>query len=257
MASQLITHRGAVRISKSQLYDIPAPPATTTFRPVKHSDLVNLLTDHLRERHFLITKEEYAVQNQGLLLFGVIDFAKRQSDVHTASIGFSTSNNKSLSLRIMTAARVCVCDNLMMSGSSIIIKRKHTKGLNIGTALSEGLDRYEAELVSFNRTIETWQRAFLTDEEAKSLLLDGFKAGALPLKLFHPITSGVFKTPVISLWSVHNACTTAFKELAPRPQFDYTMKLGRFLDGNPERTVDGDDRAGGEEAEYYAADALV
>jgi hypothetical protein len=31
MSSTLITHRGAIRISKKQLYDIPVPPATTTF----------------------------------------------------------------------------------------------------------------------------------------------------------------------------------------------------------------------------------
>lgn len=79
MFSTLITHRGAIRISKKQLYDIPVPPATSTFRLIKHSDLVNLLTDHLRERHFLIRKEEYAIQNQGSLLFGVIDFGFRRN----------------------------------------------------------------------------------------------------------------------------------------------------------------------------------
>jgi Domain of unknown function (DUF932) len=230
MSSSLMTHRGSVRVTKQELYNIPVPPSTDTFRPVKHSDLVNLLGDLLRSRGLTITKEEYAVQKQGNLLFGVLDFSWEESDVHTASLGLRTPNDKSFALHLVAGGRVTVCDNLLMAGSSIIIKRKHTKGLNLPDELTRGLDKYQDSMYALNRQIEKWRGTPLTDDEAKALMMDMFKTGTLPLKLFHPITSDAFKDELITLWSIHNSATSAFKSLPPSTQFTYTMKLGRYLD---------------------------
>lgn len=230
MSSHLMTDRGAVRISKQDLYTIPVPPSTETFRPIKHSDLVDLLGDLLRSRGLTIRKEEYAVQKQGNLLFGVLDFSREESDVHTASLGIRTSNDKSFALHLVGGGRVTVCDNLLLAGQSIVVKRKHTRRLNLADELNRGLNRYQDSMYALNRQIEKWRGTPLTDDEAKALMMDMFKAGTLPLKLFHPITSEVFKDELITLWSIHNASTAAFKALPTSTQFSYTMKLGRALD---------------------------
>jgi hypothetical protein len=60
-------------------------------------------------------------------------------------------------------------------------------------------------------------------------MMDLFKSGTLPLKLFHPITSEAFSHGPVTLWQIHNAATAAFKTLPPSTQFTYTMKLGRSL----------------------------
>src|SRR6266849_8073596 len=71
----LITHRGAVRIPKAELMTIEPPAATDTWKPVAHGVLVNTLTDVLSTRGIAVKREEYAVQRQGHILFGVMDLA--------------------------------------------------------------------------------------------------------------------------------------------------------------------------------------
>jgi hypothetical protein len=68
MSSKLIIHRDAVKISKQDHYAIQPPRATETFKPIKHSDLIDLLGDQLRSRGLVIKWEEYAVQGEGYLL---------------------------------------------------------------------------------------------------------------------------------------------------------------------------------------------
>ncbi len=63
-----------------------------------------------------IVKEEYAVQNDGKLLFGVMDLKWGETMEHRAALGIRTSNNKQFAISLVAGARVFVCDNLIMAG---------------------------------------------------------------------------------------------------------------------------------------------
>ena len=86
--STLMTHRGSLRITRDELAQVPAPEPTETWKPVPHMELVNTLTDILTGRGFHVQKEEYAVQQKGNILFGVLDFTK--GDVTKWALGFHT-----------------------------------------------------------------------------------------------------------------------------------------------------------------------
>jgi hypothetical protein len=47
MSSMLLTHRGAIRLDRAQLANIPAPEPTDTWKPVSRAQLVSALTDIL------------------------------------------------------------------------------------------------------------------------------------------------------------------------------------------------------------------
>src|SRR6266852_4181390 len=143
MTGMLIAHRGAVRVSKEALMTIEPPTATDTWKPVAHGVLVNTLTDVLSTRGIAVKKEEYAVQRQGHILFGVMDLAWGDTGEYYAALGLRTSNNKSFAIQIAIGARVVVCDNLLMSGELIALKRKHTAGLELLEELTAGVRRYE------------------------------------------------------------------------------------------------------------------
>jgi hypothetical protein len=144
---------------------------------------------------------------------------------------------------------------MLLAASSIIVRRKHTRGLDLAYELNRGLDKYQDSMYALNRQIEKWRGTPLTDDEAKALMMDMFKDGTLPLKLFHPITSETFRHEHITAWDLHNAATAAFKSLPPSTQFTYTMKLGRSLgDLQPERTIVGDVGGGSEDSEDYPWD---
>jgi hypothetical protein len=54
MSSMLLTHRGAIRLDRAQLANIPAPEPTDTWKPVSRAQLVSALTDILIIRGFAI-----------------------------------------------------------------------------------------------------------------------------------------------------------------------------------------------------------
>ena len=70
--ARLIVHRGAVRVTRDQLAEVPTPPATPTWKPIPHALLVSALHEECGRRGMQVVQEEYAVQRQQTMLFGVM-----------------------------------------------------------------------------------------------------------------------------------------------------------------------------------------
>ena len=60
--ARLIVHRGAVRVTRDQLTEVPTPPATPTWKPIPHALLVSALHEECGRRGMQVVQEEYAVQ---------------------------------------------------------------------------------------------------------------------------------------------------------------------------------------------------
>jgi len=142
MSATLITHRGAMRMPKAELMKIEPLAATNTWKPVAHGVLVNTLTEVLSSRGIEVRKEEYAVQRDGNILFAVMDLFWGGTMDYWAALGLRTSNDKSFAIQIAIGARVVVCDNLMLSGELLALKRKHTAGLELVEELTASVRRY-------------------------------------------------------------------------------------------------------------------
>ena len=94
-------HRGATRVTRPQLRRI-APPLTATHRPIAHADLVNTLEERLTRAGYRIVREQYAVQTNGLKLFGTFDLENGGSSAGEGmglALGFRHSNGKDMALR--------------------------------------------------------------------------------------------------------------------------------------------------------------
>src|SRR5262249_4094328 len=68
--SQLITHCGANKLFREQLKAIPAPDATETYQPLAHYAIVDALLEALAFRHISVVRDEYAVSEDGMKMFG-------------------------------------------------------------------------------------------------------------------------------------------------------------------------------------------
>ena len=71
MSGRLIAHTGAQYIDREGLRSLETPPATETWSPIPHYDLVQALEGQLKARGINIVKEQFAVQKAKL--FGVLD----------------------------------------------------------------------------------------------------------------------------------------------------------------------------------------
>jgi hypothetical protein len=70
--AKLLVHRGATRVTRAALAAIEAPPATATWKPIKHAVLVGAIHEELTRRDITIVKEDYAVQRKNNMLFGIM-----------------------------------------------------------------------------------------------------------------------------------------------------------------------------------------
>ncbi len=231
MSATLLAHKGSVRVSRAELATIEPPAPTQTWTPVKHFDLVQLLTSQLCTNGRYIVKEEFAVQRDGKQLFGVMDLNWGETQEHRASLGLRTSNDKTMSIQIAVGARVFVCDNLLFSGELIALARKHTRKLDLERELQGAVRRYEEHYGRLSEDIEDMQRRQLCLTEAKALIFNVFATKILPLRLF-PQVSDAYSTGAngtVSVWELHNRCTSAMKKLSPAVRFKAHTKLGKFF----------------------------
>lgn len=232
--ARLMTHRGAVKITRAAFAAIEPPPETPPWKPIKHATLIDTLHEELTARDLKVTREEYAVQRNNALLFGVLDLDWGVTGECTAAMGLRTSNDKSMPLEIAVGKRVFVCDNLAFSGDLIALTRRHTSGLDLRKELTDGLDRYQHNRRQLTEDIERWKNTPVSSAQAKECIYDIFAKKIVPVRLFHPVTrtynQAVVDTPENQhVWSLHNAFTAHIKTLPHATQFRSTVALGKFF----------------------------
>lgn len=233
--SQLMTHCGTEKLSRDQLVTILPPEPTATFKPIKHADLVEEVHEGLARRQISVIRDEYAVSEDGMKLFGVLDLAASENDFRF-SIGIRNANDKSMRFGMVSGLRVFVCDNMAFSGEFFAIQAKHTKKLQIQDSIALGIDRIQRNFKPLEQQVQSWKAGLLTDDHAKAIIYDAFIQRKLdaPKHLASLVGDSYFNPSYPefeprNLWSLQNAFTSAFKVLDPLPQFRATASLGEFF----------------------------
>jgi hypothetical protein len=229
-------HAQSNLVSREQLIAIPPPPATPTWRPIAHGDLVSAIDRQLLVRGITIAKETFAIQRDGARLFGVLDLSIESSGECCAAMGIRTANDRSMALEIAVGVKVFVCDNLAFSGDLIALRRKHTANFDLNADISRAVDRYQAHLLVLQRTIAAAREDPISDEEAKGLIFEAFRDEILPLRYFKQVAEAYFDPAAEmtdvqprTMWGLHNAFTRAVRQMAPAPAFEATTELGKFF----------------------------
>src|SRR6478672_8060869 len=96
----LMAHCGSEKLSREQLVQILPPESTDTFKPVAHIELVNSILETLSFRHINVVKDEYAVSQDGMKLFGVMEL-ETLGHGFRFMIGLRNANDKSMRLGLV------------------------------------------------------------------------------------------------------------------------------------------------------------
>ncbi len=240
--SQLLAHCGSRKLTREELTVITTPEGTLTHRPVPHHEIVTALVETLGFRHIGVVRDEYAVSNDGMKMFGVLDL-ETGFDGCRFSIGLRNANDKSMRLALTIGYRVFVCDNMAFHGDFTPVLAKHSKHFSLVDALSVGVDRMQRNFEPMQRQVQTWKGLQLPETYAKLVIYRAFVEGELeaPRHLARKVHDLYFNPQFEdfaprTMWSLSNAFTSAFKELEPIPQFKATAKLGAFLDATEQGT---------------------
>jgi hypothetical protein len=229
-------HAQSSLVTREQLLAIPPPPATSTWRPIAHGDLVAAIDRQLLVRGITIRNETFAVQRDGARLFAVLDLSIESSGDCCAAMGIRTANDRSMALEIAVGVKVFVCDNLAFSGDLIALRRKHTAKFDLNADISRAVDRYQAHLLALQRTLAAVREDPISEEEAKGLIFEAFHDEILPLRYFKQVAESYLKPSAEmtdvqprTMWGLHNAFTRAVRQMAPAPAFEATTELGKFF----------------------------
>src|SRR5712672_1655272 len=171
--SQLLAHCGSSKITREELKVIPTPAGSATHQPLSHFEIVGVLVETLSFRQISVVREEYAVSNDGMKMFGMLDL-ETTFDGCRFSVGVRNSNDKSMRLALTVGYRVMVCDNMAFHGDFTPVLAKHSKNFSLLDALSIGVDRMQRNFEPMRKQIEQWRESQITDVTAKVVIYEAF-----------------------------------------------------------------------------------
>jgi hypothetical protein len=243
LSSTLIAHVDCKYRTRAELESIVTPPATESWKPVPHFDLVSTLIDELGRREIAVVAERYAVGGlEGAKLYGTIDLHIPGVDDEFVgtSLGLRTANDRTMKMSVIAAAHVFVCDNTAFSGSegAVFLSKKHTSGLDIAEVIPPAIDLYLDKSGAWRADIDKMRECSLSDVRAKELIYDAFlgSRAKLPMHLLGDIHELYFDDEIQrekfedrSLWSLNNAFTEAVKALKPVSQQKNGVEIGRYF----------------------------
>lgn len=240
-AAVLSAHKGTVIVTREQLAALPEVIGTDTFKPIRHYDLVTTIESELNKRNVQIIREQLALSTNGMRLFGTMDLTKNGVPGMTAALGFRQANNRTMALQGVAGMRVFVCDNMALSGDTIILKRRHTSGLNLIDEVVEALDQYEIHYRNLKGEINSLQSFAMQDTVAKVLMADIFAKQLMPVR-FLPLVYEVYFDKFVnseepkyaafrdrSAWNLLNAFTEVQKEMPLTTRMEAAQDIGAIF----------------------------
>ena len=235
-SATLVAHCGARKVTRSELLDIPMPEGTRTHQPLSHIGIVEALEEALSFRNLIVTRDEYAVSQDGMKMFGIMDL-NIGFDGASFSIGLRNANDKSMRLALTAGYRVFVCDNMAFSGDFTPLHHKHTKNLDLRDSISIAVDRIHRTFRSTEDQVGAMKHIGLSDGDAKLFIYEAFLEKSIRgipkalMPVVHELYFNLNREHFESrdLWSLSNAFTSAFKKLTPLTQFEVTARLGAFI----------------------------
>ena len=233
MAATLVSNH---RESLDTLSDIQIPNKTHSYVPVSHIDFIRNTKDianRILDKHQL-HREQYGIARDGKQMFGTLTYKEAFHDDKQdigLSIGMRNSYDKSMSLGLCSGGSVFVCENLMMTGK-VVVMRKHTgsiidelKGL-IFNALLEAEDKF----ATIHADAQELRNHAIDDQVAYSLMGRLYGYGLLTERQL-PVMKREWKKPQHEAfeartgWSLYNAGTEALKTTLPMHKMSRHIKM--------------------------------
>ncbi len=230
-------------VTREQIASLPPVQGTETFKPVPHIELIVSLEQVLNSRGIQIAennqgmkKEQFAIGKDGYRLFGTLDLTLNGIGGTCASLGLRTANNKTMALQMIAGLRVFVCDNMAFSGDTIMLKRRHTSGLDLMPELFRAMDKYEQHYRNLKNEVDMLKTYELTEQSAKIILHDVFAQQIMPVRFLPEVSGEYFATEQRheefaprTAWSLLNAFTEKAKAMPLTTRIKATQLVGKLF----------------------------
>ena len=224
MTGTLLLHCGAWSATRSDIVRVETPPPTRTWKPIPHSEAIDIVLDQAAGVGLEITQEQYGLSRSGDRLFGVLNF-KHRTDDYGFAVGLRNSHDKSMAYGVCAGVKILVCDNLALSGDFSLI-RKHTNRSDIRRDIQEAFTTLPMKIEELCARLDTLKERSLTDDGARRILFQAAESGAIASSDMLPVWHEYLE-PTFEEFRMRNeyALLMAFTEQAKK--FNSAMQLER------------------------------
>jgi hypothetical protein len=222
--------------SREDLHAIPVPDrsgeVSERWQGIQHGDLADRLTDGAGKIGLAVSKDQWAVSDDGSRLFGCLDLAPDQSlgiDLPSGvglALGIRHSNDSRFALRVIVGGRVRICSNGIFSSEfAPAVVRRHTIGVDLNQIINSGLSRFiEQARHGLTEQVDALRRVDMSnDRRADDILLRSARQKIVAWSALGKIDDLWHNPPHEEFrardgWSLLNAYTEFCKNLGPMGQ---------------------------------------
>jgi hypothetical protein len=111
--------------TKELIISAPVPAQTRTYKPVSHSQLIDLTLGGIEKAGFKLDREIYSSAVDGQIATGRFSISNVADSEMQLQVGWQNSYNKQLTLKFAIGTRILVCSNGCVSGDYGAFKKKH------------------------------------------------------------------------------------------------------------------------------------
>lgn len=241
--SAFILHCGSREVPRQELALVPVPEARGIYRPVPHEYLATSIKDGLEAGGFEITAERHALNKDGAQYFGfyqVVGAGAIVSRDYSIVVGFRSSYDFSLAIRIALGSQVFVCDNLAFSGD-VEVFRKHTTNVfrDVPTRIGAAVEKLPGLIINQGEQFSRWQATPIEDQRTSDHIIGELYRRNVVTRSLLPRIYDEFEEPAYdhgpkTLWRMFNTVTEVLKKpsdtnLVQLPQ--RTQRLTRVING--------------------------
>jgi hypothetical protein len=223
--------------TKELIMNTTVPVQTRTYKPVSHSQLIDLTLNSIEKAGFVLDKETYSSASSGQIANGRFSISNVADSEMQLQIGWQNSYNKQLTLKFAIGTRIFICQNGCVSGDFGTFKKKHIGEIQsfTPTAITDYIksaadvfdimqdQREEMKQIEITRRIkaELVGRMMLEEQFITSTQLN--------------IISRELKSPTHdygakdSVWELYNHTTFAMKESHPANWMDSHINAHKFF----------------------------
>lgn len=232
--NDLVLHVNSDAVTREQLAVLPRVESTQYFQPVQHIELVEGIEKALDNRGLKIQDEKLGLRRDGAMLFGVMKVAHQQTEDFITTLGFRQALDRSMSIQMIAGVNVFVCDNMAFSGSSIVLRQRHTWRFHLAGELSGAVSRWQGKADAFVEGIQSLKSQWLTDTEAKAMICDAFAQGIMPLRFLPDVVNEYLKPSheefaPRNAWSLQNSFTEVQKQMPLTTRIVASQDIGKFF----------------------------
>jgi hypothetical protein len=223
--------------AKDTLLRAELPQQTKTYKPISHTQLIDLTLNGIHNAGFKLDSETYSAARDGQVANGRFSIANVADSEMQLQIGWQNSYDKSLTLKFAIGTKIFICQNGCVSGDMGAFKRKHVGEIQDFTpgAITEYIKSAGEAFRRMQKEREQMKQVEITSRTKAEIIGRMFLEDQIITSTQLNIIGRELKAPTHdygakdSMWELYNYTTFAMKEVHPSFWLDKHMSAHSFF----------------------------